>query len=143
MTYGLSDAQLYQEERATLLATRGELTDDHPSVMVTFALAFQKVAEQSAAAADLVRVCAFLAPDDIPEEIFTKGGTALGKHLSPVASQKKILNEALAAGTRYSLISRNRHRQTLTIHRMVQEVLRAEMGGSEQKVWAERVVDLL
>ena len=132
---------LYQDEKATLLATRGELAHDHPSVMVTFALAFQKVAEQSAAAADLVRVCAFLAPDDIPEELFTAGAAELGEHLSPAASQKKVLNEALAAATRSSLVSRNRNRQTLTIHRLVQEVLRGEMGEEEQKQWAERVVN--
>jgi Flp pilus assembly protein TadD len=132
---------LYQDEKAALLATRGELTDDHPSVMVTFSLAFQKVAEQSAAAADLVRICAFLAPDDIPEELFTGGAAELGEHLSPAASQKKVLNEALAAATRYSLVSRNRDRQTLTIHRLVQEALRVEMGEEEQKQWVERVVN--
>ncbi|MBD2109302.1 tetratricopeptide repeat protein [Nodosilinea sp. FACHB-13] len=132
---------LYRDEKATLLATRGELTDDHPSVMVTFALAFQKVAEQSTAAADLVRVCAFLAPDDIPEELFTTGVAELGEYLSPAASQKKVLNEALAAAIRYSLVSRNRNRQTLTIHRLVQEALRVEMAEEEQKQWAERVVN--
>lgn len=132
---------LYQDEKATLLATRGELANDHPSVMVTFSLAFQKVAEQSAAAADLVRVCAFLAPDDIPEEIFTTGAMEFGEHLSPAANSKQVLNEALAAGTRYSLVSRNRHRQTLTIHRLVQEVLKAEMEWAEQMQWAGRVMN--
>jgi tetratricopeptide (TPR) repeat protein len=133
--------ELYQEEKTTLLATRGQLADDHPSVIVTFALAFQKVAEQSAAAADLVRVCAFLAPDDIPEELFTVGAAELGKHLSPAASQKKVLNEALAAATRYSLVSRNRQAKTLAIHRLVQEALRAEINEEGQKRWAERVVN--
>jgi hypothetical protein len=48
-----------------LLAERGNL-GDRPSVAVTLSLAFAKVAEHSPAAADLIRLCAFLAPEAIP-----------------------------------------------------------------------------
>lgn len=70
--------ELYQKEGARLLAERGELAPDHASVTVTFALAFEQVAARDPAAADLLRLCAFLAPDAIPEEIFTEGADALG-----------------------------------------------------------------
>ena len=39
---------------------------DHPSVTVTFTLAFEKVAAANELAANLVRACAFLSPDAIP-----------------------------------------------------------------------------
>jgi hypothetical protein len=65
-------AELYASEKANLLAERGTL-GAHSSVTVTFSLAFEQVAQNSAAAADLIRLCAFLSPDAIPEEIFTAG----------------------------------------------------------------------
>jgi len=51
---------LYVRERVELLSHRGEHRQDHPSVTITFLLAFNKVAEANPAAADLLRVCAFL-----------------------------------------------------------------------------------
>ena len=55
------------------------LADDHPdSVVATFSLAFKRVADDSPAAADLLRVCAFLEADLIPEEIFSGGAKELG-----------------------------------------------------------------
>ncbi len=77
--------RLYATERAELLAHRGELTQDHPSVAVTFSLAFKQVEQASAAAADLLRVCAFLESDAIPLEIFSDGGQELGEALSAIA----------------------------------------------------------
>ncbi|QBD77308.1 hypothetical protein EPA93_15435 [Ktedonosporobacter rubrisoli] len=44
-------------------------------------LSFEKVEQTNVAAADLLRLCAFLHPDAIPEEIIVKGAPYLGKHL--------------------------------------------------------------
>jgi hypothetical protein len=60
-------AELYASEKVNLLAERGTL-GEHPSVTVTFSLAFEKVATNNAAAADLIRLCAFLAPEAIPRK---------------------------------------------------------------------------
>ena len=76
----LSDyLSLYRTRRAEVLKERGGLTGDHPdSVATTWSLSFQRVEEKNAAAADLLRLCAFLAPDAIPEEIITAGAEHLG-----------------------------------------------------------------
>ena len=68
----------YQREKGRILRDRrGETSADHPeSVTVTFTLAFEKVEqaeENGSEAADLIRLCAFLHPDDIPKEIITEG----------------------------------------------------------------------
>jgi tetratricopeptide (TPR) repeat protein len=99
------------------------------------------VAAASATAADLVRACAFLAPDAIPEEIFSEGGNAFGEPLSTLAESKLALTKAIAEAARFSLISRNPQTKTLTIHRLVQEVLRSEMDEDSQRQWAEQVVE--
>jgi tetratricopeptide (TPR) repeat protein len=133
--------ELFRTEKAELLKERGQLDPDHPSVTVTFTLAFEKVAAASATAAALVRACAFLAPDAIPEEIFREGAEAFGEPLSTLAESKLALSQAIAEAARFSLISRNPQAKTLTIHRLVQEVLRSAMDDNSQRQWAEQVVE--
>jgi tetratricopeptide (TPR) repeat protein len=132
---------LYHQEGAKLLAERGELaTDDHPSVTVTFRLAFAKVQERSPAAADLLRVCAFLAPDDIPEEIFTAGASVFAEPLKSAAANALAFAKGVQEASRFSLIERNSSIQALNIHRLVQEVLRAEMESNTAQSWLEQTI---
>jgi len=133
--------ELFRTEKAELLQERGQLDPDHPSVSVTFTLAFEKVADASATAAALVQACAFLAPDDIPEEIFSEGATAFSEPLNTLAESKLTLTRAIAEAARFSLISRNSQAKTLTIHRLVQEVLRSAMDDNSQQQWAEQIVE--
>ena len=133
--------ELFRTEKAELLKKRGQLDPDHPSVTITFTLAFETVAAASATAADLVRACAFLAPDAIPEEIFREGAEAFDPPLSTLAESKLALSQAIAETARFSLISRNPQAKTLTIHRLVQEVLRSAMDDHSQRQWAEQVVE--
>jgi hypothetical protein len=78
----------YRTEGAELLSKRGDLAGGHPEpVTVTFSLSFEKVASSSPAAADLIRLCAFLHPDAIPEEIISNGAPDLGDVLGPVAGK--------------------------------------------------------
>ena len=135
--------ELFRSEKAELLQERGQLDPDHPSVSVTFTLAFEKVAAANATAAALVQACAFLAPDDIPEEIFSEGAEAFGEPLNALAESKLAITKAIAEAARFSLISRKPQAKTLTIHRLVQEVLRAAMDDNRQRQWAEQVVEAI
>ena len=133
-------ADLYTSEKAALLAERGTL-GDHPPVTVTFSLAFEKVAGSSAAAADLIRLCAFLAPDAIPEEIFTEGGASvLGENLGAAAIHQLSFARTIGEACRFSLLNRDAANRTLDIHRLVQIVIQAGMANEERRNWAERTV---
>jgi len=131
---------LYHSERKELLRRRGKLAKDHPSVTVTFLLAFQKVADDDSAAADLLRVCAFLEANSIPEEIFSEGAKELGEALSSIAGKPLKLSDAIEEAARYSLIRRHPEDRTLSLHRLAQDVLRDEMDDGTRRVWAERAV---
>ena len=131
--------EFYRSEGAKLRAERGGL-GHHPSVTITFSLAFIKVAEASAAAADLVCLCAFLAPDAIPEEIFTEGAVELGEELATAGANPLTFAQVLKEAGRFSLISRNPRNKTLDVHRLVQAVVKDGMEGAEQRRWAERTV---
>ena len=97
--------EFYRSAGAKLRAERGGL-GDHTSVAITFSLAFNKVAEASAAAADLVRVCAFFAPDAIPEEIFSEGEADLGENLATAAKSPLAFAQVFKEAGRFSLIDR-------------------------------------
>jgi tetratricopeptide (TPR) repeat protein len=129
----------YVSERGKLLEEGGRLRD-HASVAVTFSLAFAKVAENSTAAADLIRLCAFLAPEAIPEEIITRAGEELGENLGPAVRSKVDFAKVLKEATRFSLLDRDAESKTLDIHRLVQVVIQDGMSKEEQKEWAERAV---
>ncbi len=132
--------QLYRTRQVEVLKRRGRLVTDHPdSVATTWSLSFEKVEQANPVAADLLRLCAFLDPDVIPEELITKGVSELGPVLKVVATEPVQLNEAIADVRTYSLLRRNPD-HTLTIHRLVQAVLKQGMNKSTQRRWAERAV---
>ncbi len=116
--------QLSRSQRADLLKARGGLVLDHPEpVATTWSLSFAQVQERSTAAADLLRVCAFLHPDAIPEEIIIEGAASLGPELQAVAQNPLALNQAIGVLLSYSLLKRQPEAHLLSMHRLVQAVL--------------------
>ncbi|HLZ58518.1 MAG TPA: tetratricopeptide repeat protein [Ktedonosporobacter sp.] len=132
---------LYQERQQRLLVRRGRGSGDHPqSVLTTLSLSFDHIQQESRASADLLRLCAFLAPEEIPEEIFTRGASILDMPLRMVASNPIELGEAIEVASRQSLLTRDPHTCTLGMHRVVQAVLKGAMEESSQRHWAELAV---
>jgi tetratricopeptide (TPR) repeat protein len=84
-------------------------------------------------------VFAFLNSDAIPEDIITKGSSALNPLLRRVGNDSLLLNDAISTLLAYSLIRRNSD-HTLTVHRLVQSVLMSGMSQKIQRLWVERVV---
>jgi len=134
---------LYQTAGAQLRKHRGEIAAQHVSVTVTFSLAFSRLEAKNPAAADLLRVCAFLAPDAIPEEIFTQSGSQLGELLSQLADKPLDFAEAIRDAGRFALIRRDAAAKTLDTHRQVQEVLKDVMDEATRRLWVERVIATL
>ncbi len=78
--------QIYQQHRTALLAQRRAQGADHPKpVASTWSLSFARVEATNSAAADLLRLCAYLAPDAIAEEILTQEQRTWGPVLGRVA----------------------------------------------------------
>ena len=132
---------LYQQHRTVLLRERRGLAPDHPAPVATiWSLSFARVEEKNPAAADLLRLCALLAPDAIPEEILTAGASFLGPVLAPVGTDAWLLNQAIEALRAYSLVQRDSTGKSLSVHRLVQAVLQDTMGETERRVWTERAM---
>jgi tetratricopeptide (TPR) repeat protein len=134
----------YRRHQGTLLQRRGQSRGEHPDpVASTWALSFAQVEQQNKASADLLRLCAFLAPDAIPEELISEGATQLGPQLESLAEDALLFDEAVGTLLRYSLVRRDRQDHTLAIHRLVQAVLKASLDETVQQLWAERAVKAL
>ena len=132
---------LYRTRRTDLLQRRSKLRSEHPEpVGTTWSLSFQKVEQANPAAADLLRLCAFLDSEAIPEDIITEGAAEVGPLLQPVAADAFQLNEAIEVLRTYSLIKRNAETRTLNMHRLVQVVLKDGMDKKTQPRWAQRTV---
>jgi tetratricopeptide (TPR) repeat protein len=132
--------RLYQRGVPELLRHRRALAIDHPPVATTWALSFEKIKQANPAAAELLRFCAFLHPDGIPEELLSKGASEIGPVLGPVGSDSLALNRSISEILKYSLLRRDSNTSTLEIHRLVQVVLKEGMDQATQELWAERAV---
>ncbi len=91
----------------------------------------------------MIRLYAFLAPDEIPEELLTGTAHLLSSVLQALATNKTLFNDAIKALLNYSLIQRDRTNKTLSIHRLVQAVIQGEMSKTQQAQWAEHVVRII
>ena len=133
--------QLYQKHRYALLARRGKQATHYPeSVATSWSLSFERIEQKNPAAAELLRLCAFLAPDHIPEELLTEGAPYWPPVLQDAAADRFAFNDMLEALLAYSFVKRLSENRLLSIHRLVQVVQMERMTPQEQRLWAERVV---
>ncbi len=132
---------LYATHRNQLLRRRGKLMLDYDeTVFTTWSISFQQIEQQSPAAAVILRICAFLAADAIPEELLARGLAELSAIPGAEGLDALELDEALAVLRNYSLLRRNNESNMLNIHRLVQTVLKESMDEPTRRLWAERTV---
>lgn len=135
---------LYTTHYKELLARHSHFLLDYPkTVATTWSISFVEIERQSPTAAYVLRLCAFLAPDAIPEELLTHRTAATETDVEAETLDSYKLNEALEVLRRYSLVRRNANTHILTIHRLVQTVLKSTMDQQTQRIWAERTVRIV
>src|SRR5262249_35489371 len=110
------------------------------SVATTWSLSFQKVEQANPAAAEFLRLCAYLAPDRIPEELIRDGAAHWTLRLQQAATNPFAFNHLLQELLKFSLVKRLAKDHLFSIHRLVQAVQMDRMEKEEQSKWAERVV---
>ena len=135
----------YQSRQSFLLNRRGSPALDHPdSVVTTFSLSFEQVQQVNPLAADLLRLCAFLDPDVIHEEIIRECTQTLGvPQETEVVDDQIRSDEALSVLLRFSMIRRSSKTKTLTIHRLVQVTIQGAMNKETRHTWIERATQIV
>jgi tetratricopeptide (TPR) repeat protein len=133
---------VYQTKRKALLERRGGIRSDHLPVATTWNLAFQTIEQSNPAAIELMRLCSFLSPDAIPEKMILASTEYLTPLLQSITQERTRWNNALADLLKYSLIRRNQATMSLSIHRLLQAVIKDEMDAQQQETWEACVVRL-
>jgi tetratricopeptide (TPR) repeat protein len=133
--------EIYQQDRDVLLARRGKQIVEYPdSVATTWSLSFQKVQKANPAAVELLQLCAFLAPERIPEELLKNGAAYWPSHLQQAVTDLLTFRQMIEELLKFSLVKPLVEDQALSIHPLVQAIQRDQMERETQRQWAERVV---
>lgn len=134
----------YEKRKLDLLEKQKPLMGQYPhSVVTTWSENFTEVEAKSPAAADVLRLSAMLAPEQIPYEVLTEGASEAGSNiaeaLANIVDDPLAISELLEPLTRYSLI--RREPEGWSVHRLVQAVVEGGMTDDERRTWAERAVN--
>lgn len=133
--------RILQEHRLSLLARRGIQAHHYPdSVVTTWSLSFQRLEQDNPAAVQLLRLCAFLTPDRIPEELLIEGAAHWPAELQQAVSDPLAFEQLFQDLLTFSLVKRQASDRILSLHRLVQVIQRDSLEPQEQRQWAERVV---
>jgi len=135
---------LLQTHRRKVLAREGATQEYPASVATTWEISFQRLEQESPAAAELLNLCGFLAPDAIPLDLIAEGRGQLPEVLCAALSSPATTDELKASLIRYSLAAVKDN--DLTLHRLVQAVIRERMSEAQTKRCIEaaaRLVDVL
>ncbi|HTV17384.1 MAG TPA: TIR domain-containing protein, partial [Polyangiaceae bacterium] len=122
------------------LLEKGVARDHEHSVRTTWSLALSAL-NDTPAAAELLALCAFLAPDAIPLSALQRGARALGAPergalppmLARALDDELELGEAKGALLRYSMVSSAR--DTIAVHRLVQKVTQQRLASDQRTTY--------
>jgi hypothetical protein len=116
--------KVFRTHQAELLA-QGRPMQYSATITTAWSLALDQIRQQTPLAADVLSLCAYLAPDAIPLDLLRTTEVQLPEPLATLAADTFALNRAIAALRRYSLVERIE--DTLTVHRLVQAIGREQL----------------
>ena len=142
-------ASLFRQRRADLLG-RGEPTGYPQTVATTWRLAFEDVQQAAPAAAGLLRLLAFCAPEAVPLRLLLRPCPGLAGRLNdevapvlvPLLEDPLAAGDAIAALRRYSLISAPAY-GSVSVHRLVQAVTSDQMQAELASEWRKAAAILI
>jgi tetratricopeptide (TPR) repeat protein len=126
--------QYFANARSELLNYRVEGGTRYPaSVAKTWSITLERL---SPLARSLLRIAAWLVPDDIPRSIFRADHCVLSEALDEnVTISDLAVDKALGELARFSLIHLTP--ETVSVHRLLQAVEQDSLKGDERKKWME------
>jgi hypothetical protein len=118
------------------------------SVATTFSITFRRIHENEYGpqAMNLLHLMAFLAADDIPQQMLTDYAQY---HPGLLSNDSQTLSDYLALIrsksllSRYSLVKLDEVNGTVSLHRLVQQVVQDMMPGEEKASWARTAVGII
>ena len=132
--------KLFKEQRDEILR-RGKPIGYPDTIATAWDISFKAVQEKSADSIDLLKILAFLAPNNIPKSMLIEGASELPEPLSSTAKDGIRFNDSISSLRLYSLISIADN--SLSIHRLVQAVMLDGLAEDEKKKWNEAAIRMV
>ena len=133
--------KLFQTRREELWGEEKHPLYYEHTVATTWSLALERVNQEAPGAGELLKVCAYLAPDDMPLALFREAKVNLPGSFKATVADDLAWNRAVAALRRYSLLEVGE--EALSVHRLVQQVVQDRLTGEDRKKWAGVAVRLV
>ena len=108
----------------------------------TWLLSLGQLSGERPAAVELLRLCAFLDPDDIDLDLLAAGTAQAGPALAVTLSDRLERVETAGALAHASLVTVSAQGR-LRVHRLVQTVTRDQLDDDQAATWARRALDLV
>lgn len=125
------------DEQIGKIMAEGRSAEYPLSVHAAWTISVKKVREQLPQAQELLRCCAFFGPDPIPRDVFRRGSQATGTRVSDLMADSILLARAIRELGRYALVTIGG--RAISVHRLVQALLRDELSEQEQAVYRNDV----
>ena len=125
---------IYQSNQRRILDRPGSL-EYSKSVSTTWLLSFEMLKRKCPDALTLLNLFAFLNPDDILVDFLRAGIGGLSEHVKSLVTDPYKFDELLAALSDYSLIHLFQGKKSLSMHRLVQAVIKDRLSPGERIQW--------
>jgi tetratricopeptide (TPR) repeat protein len=111
------------------------------SIALSLELSLAQLERMAPAAAELLDLLAFMAPEGFLRQWLPAGAEVLGEPLATTVGNALSLDEAIGALLRYSLIELKQ--STISVHRIVAALCRERMGLHQRTEWSHRALRLM
>jgi tetratricopeptide (TPR) repeat protein len=128
-------------DRAPDLFALGRPATSEQTIATIWTVALERIRATTPLGMDLLGLCAFLSPDDLPRELLTDHPDALPEPLAVAVRDRLAFQQALGALRRYSLVVVTG--DAIGMHRLVQAVVRHSLNSDDQQHWAATAVGLV
>jgi tetratricopeptide (TPR) repeat protein len=129
------------DEHITLVLEEGKSPDYPLSMTAAWKVSVSTLQRRLPPAMELLRCCAFFAPDPIPRDVFRRGAQAAGSRLEDLGADPILLARAIRELGRLALVKIDG--SNISVHRLIQALLRDELDEGEQAVYRHEVHSIL
>jgi hypothetical protein len=125
------------DEHVTQIMAEGKSVDYPWSMTAAWKLSVTALQQQLPQALELLRCCAFFGPDPIPRDIFRRSGQATETRVRDLIADPILLARAVRELGRFALVKIDG--RALSVHRLIQALLRDELDPVEQEKYRHEV----
>jgi tetratricopeptide (TPR) repeat protein len=132
--------QLIDKQIVKIMA-EGKSAEYPTSVTAAWSVSVAKVHQQLPSALELLRCCAFFGPEPIPRDVFRRATQATDTRVSDLMQDSILFARAIRELGRFALVTIGG--RSISVHRLVQALLRGELSSGEQSDYRHDVHTIL